>query len=89
MGIERAGMTVSVTDCMVSEFMSGSVRAEMKLNVSQPAFLMNSTRRLNTDSLKLWFNTSAAQMAAARMSGHNLTVSLEAADVFGELSIPA
>lgn len=85
-GIELADMDLSVTGCMVTAFMSGSVRAEIKLNVTQPAFLMNTGRKITTENLKKWFNVTAAQSVVKLETGSQLSLSVEDVGVLGKAS---
>ena len=80
-------MDLSVTGCTVSAFMSGSVRAQMKLNVSQPAFLMNTTKKMDAESLQTRFNVTAAHLAAKRLMKHEVMVSVERVAVFSKSSV--
>ena len=78
-GLTHSGMNLSVTDCSVTNFMMGSVIADVELNVTQPAMANSTENQVHSENLRKMFNLTAAQMVAP-----NLTVVVDAVDVAGK-----
>ena len=78
-GLTHSGMNLSVTDCSVTNFMMGSVIADVALNVTQPAMANSTENQVHSENLRKMFNLTAAQMVAP-----NLTVVVDAVDVAGK-----